>query len=358
MTTQRATAEGNAQHVDQDGVDGPVEEFDAVDAFMGLDKDAPKEPSEDEDEEADAQEDADEGDDQGEDNEGDDDKDVEDADEDATEEKAPETKAKRVAADDDEIVHSHDGKELRVSVKDVKRLVGQEAALTKASMQTSAYNKQLDGELKAQFDGYTALKERVNARWKKFENVDLALYAARLDDASYKVLKADVDEAKADVDFVHNELAKTGEKLRQREYEQLRQNSQNCLKTLKDNTEGNRYHIPEWNDGLYAQLMKFGVEEWGIPLEALQTETSPVAWKLLHNDMATRQATQKKEEVKKTSSEKLKKATPVVKTTPKIRVTKPGGAADNKRDSFEHATQRLARSGSRDDATKAFMALG
>lgn len=357
------TAKGGAirEDVSQQGAQEDDGDFDPVKAFADWDEDEDESNDvEGADDDADShREDPDDQDEDEEDNE-ETSKEEDDSDEDPDEEgdeedpKGAKPKAPRRANDDDEIVYKVGGEEKVVSVKDIRRLAGQEVALNQRGEAVASAQKAVDAQMGAYRDKLVKLVEAQEKRFEEdFGGIDLYLAAQQMKPEAFKMLRADMEAARANIDFLKAEEAAVTEEQRAAGIERFKSSVKNCVDALR-NPE-HKAHVPNWDDNVYHQLCKFGVEELGIPVGDMLSTTEPVLFKLLHLAYAGKQAQQKTETTKKKVVDNKKQAKPTASTTSRVRVVKPGQSGSGKTADRDAKLTKLRRTGDMKLATELFM---
>jgi hypothetical protein len=272
---------------------------------------------------------------------------TEETEEDTTEEAPEEKPAKRVASDDDEVVFTVDGKEQRASIKDLKRLAGQEAALTRKSQEVAALRQHADTEAKAVKARLDKLLENANKRRDQYKDLDFFVLAKdpAFSAEDLKVLRREQEAAEADVKFLTEELKEVQEQDAAKEQEAWQSKAKETFAIL-----GNKEHplsIPDWSLPTYQKMLGFGASAGLDPVE-LQRINDARELKILHMAMSWAEA-----------QSKVKKLKPATSVTPK-KVAKPGSSSaspDEASGDAKGALARLRQSGDVEDAAAAFKAL-
>jgi predicted metal-binding transcription factor (methanogenesis marker protein 9) len=272
------------------------------------------------------QEDADEGDDQ--------DQDPQEADGDEDGDEKNEGEVERKFADETAFIRVKvDGAEHEVSVKDLTRLWGQEASLTRKSQEVAQQNKVIT-ERRSQYE--TALDkmyQKAVERAKPYKNIDLALAAKNLSSEDYMALKADAEAAYNDVKFFEEELKGHIGKVSKEAEEAHAKAATEAVQALT--SKDSPSYIEGWSDTVYADLVEYGAK-MGIPKEQMLNSVSAPSFKILW--MAQQYEKSKAVATKKTTKVVGKK--PINNKGPKSR--------DGDRP--VNAMNRLKKSGSVDDA--------
>lgn len=244
----------------------------------------------------------------------------------------PEKTPAAEASDDHVVKVKVDGEEHQVSVKDLKRLWGQEAALTRKSQEIATLRKQIEDEAAKYNTGLEKLVEKAKARFEPFENQDWIELRHRVDAETYQALRKEAQEAYQDYAFLTQELDGVRQQSQQKAQAQLLEQAKDCLKAIQ-NPES-PHHIADWSPDVYRDLRGFAVQQ-GIPGEAMDTETSPAVLKILHMAMQYSKAQQ-------VATKKLTKASP--------KKTMASKEAPGRDDGERSVKTRFAKSGSLEDA--------
>lgn len=216
---------------------------------------------------------------EGEDSEEDDDEPADDSDddEDSDEEDADEEQEPSVASDDAKVTVEVNGESKEFTVGDLKRLAGQEAALTQKSQEVSNQQKQYEEGLKVQRAGLEEMVNRAAKRFEPYKDVDWNLAAQQYDPDTYTALKEDAKAAYSDMQFFQNELSQLVQRQDQESQQRLQEQAKEAVKILKDPEQG----IPGFNREMFTQLRDYGIE-MGISANDMDKMVHPAAWKLLH----------------------------------------------------------------------------
>lgn len=340
--------------------DGGLDE--AANAFADLwTKDAPGEPSGQDDNKKKPAKDAGEDDQLRSDDEPakqeDDQSDPEGQDEDAPEGKDVEDESEDADEDSDEpkFVESDDvfvkvkvgDKEHNASIRDLKRLFGQEASLTRKSQEVAAARKIIDEQARVHVTALDAMVKRARERFEPFRTADWASAARTLEPEVFEQARAAAQAAHADVAYFEQELAGVVDKARKDAANAHKTAAQACIKALSDPDGG----IEGWNEKVYKEHCAFAIEQ-GLAAEVVDNLTDPAAFKLINMAM---QFSRGKAKVKTAVDEKVK----AKKNAPPKKIVKGSAAPVQKTVSSKKADAALAklkRTGTRDDAADAFAA--
>ena len=224
-----------------------------------------------------------------------DDEDVgtDDEDEDDEEDEEP------LAASDDQIVDINvNGESKQVSVKDLKRLYGQEASLTKKSQDLANQRKQSDESLAQTQLSYQKLLERAEARFKPYADIDMLVASRQMDPDTFAQLRQDAKQAEEDLTFLKEESNTLVSQQQQQFAEQSKEAAANCVKVLQE-------QLPDWGNELYSDIRNYAVKS-GLPQEQVDQYTDPQVIMLINKarlyDQSKQSAKSKKAKAKLTKS--------------------------------------------------------
>jgi len=265
-------------------------------------------------------------------------------------EKDPE-EAPKHADDDLKVVIKVGEEEHQVSVKDLKRLYGQEASLTRKSQAVAEQTKAVVEAREKYVSAMAHEAKKAEARFAEYRKIDWALLQARVARGEvapkqFADLRRDAEASFADykyyVEGVDREMKEVAQTVQKRQAEL----AEACVRELKD--PNSPHHIEGWNAQAYDDLREFAVAQ-GIPSDTINATVDPVIFKLLK--MAKGYV-----EMRKAGEKKLA-MTPKVPVTP-TKVLTPGagqpGVDPSERGKL--AMQRLRKDGKLDDAAAALMA--
>lgn len=310
---------------------------DAEDAFLNRWRsDAPDEPSDDDegateaDDELETVEASDEDDQTEEDTE-----DSEDPEETPVKPKAD----PKYVDDDEAVVRIKVGdEELQASVKDLKRLYGQEAALTKKSQEVAQKRKEVEDQGAKHLVGIQKLYERAVERYKPYADIDMLVASKSLSNEEFAALRNEAGRAYEDVQFLQAELDGFVQNLEAQRQHMIREQAKVAIQTLQDPEQG----IPNWSQETYDSIRDYAVRN-GMPRDVVNNIVDPVIiktlWKAMSYDTGKSVATVKKAKAPK----KVLKSKASSETQ---RFAKTDG---------QKAMNKLRSTGSRDDAANAFL---
>lgn len=260
-----------------------------------------------------------------------DDSEEETEDEDEEESEEP----KKVLEDDAVVKVKVDGEELEVSVKDLKRLYGQEAALTRKSQEAAAKRKEAEA---AALKASTVLQkqyEKAAAKWEPYSKIDYLVAQKQLDADQFAALRAEAQAAYDEFRFISEEADAFVKQTQAQQQQQLQEAAKEAVKVLRD-------AIPDWSPKLYDQIREYAIST-GMDAEVVNNLVDPVAIQLIHKARLFDES--KKIVTKKKVVQQKKVLKPTVTTS--VKDVKANGAAKQK--------AKLQSSGSVDDAASLFL---
>lgn len=283
-----------------------------------------------------------------------DDLELEDPDEDETEDDSEETDEDEdddeddepLAASDDQIVDiAVNGESKQVSVKDLKRLYGQEASLTKKSQDLATQRKQSEEQLAQTQMSYQKLLERAEARYKPYADIDMLVASREMDAETFSQLRQDAKQAEDDLKFLQEESGQLVSQAQQQHQEATRVAAADCVKVLQE-------QLPDWGNELYADIRDYAVKS-GLPKDQVDQYTDPQVIMLINKarlyDQSKESANSKKAKakLKKSKSGKKvlssKKAPPSKKTIQKAKQQKQMDSLSSAKDLDDIADALMSR---------------
>ncbi len=236
------------------------------------------------------------------------------------------------ASDDAKVRVSVDGAEHEVSVKDLKRLWGQEASLTRKSQEVAEQRKVIDTKRSQYETALNTMYQKAVERAKPYAQIDFALAAKNLSSEDYAALKKDAQTAFEEVRYFEQEMTQHVERQSKEAQESHKKAAEEAVKQITD--ESSPFHIPGWSEDVYADLREYGVK-MGIPREVMDNSTSAPSFKILwmaqQYEKGKQVATQKKTKVvgKKTLNAKGPKETGDDRVIERMNRLKKSGSVDD-----------------------------
>ena len=231
----------------------------------------------------------------------------EDEDEDDEEDEEP------LAASDDQIVDiAVNGESKKVSVKDLKRLYGQEASLTKKSQDLATQRKQSEEQLAQTQMSYQKLLERAEARYKPYADIDMLVASREMDAETFSQLRQDAKQAEDDLKFLQEESGQLVSQAQQQHQQATREAAADCVKVLQE-------QLPDWGNELYSDIRDYAVKS-GLPKDQVDQYTDPQVIMLINKarlyDQSKQSANSKKAKAKLKKSKSGKKVLSSKKAPP------------------------------------------
>jgi hypothetical protein len=248
--------------------------------------------------------------------------------------------------DDHKVKVPVDGEEREFTFGQLKRLAGQEAALTRKSQEVATTRKTLEDQSAAYLARQTKLLERARAKYEPLSKIDL-LAASKDPNVTQEELIAarnTIQAAYEEVQFLEQDLSAFTADLQKAQAAELRAQAQEAIKVLSDPEKG----IEGFNQPMYQEICSFAVES-GLPAELVNNLVDPSIIKLLN---MARLYAKGKTQVQSAKSDKKKAPKRIVKGTASAETTK----KTVKTAKAAEPMKRLQKSGSTDDAADAFMA--
>lgn len=182
-------------------------------------------------------------------------------------------------APDDAVVRVKVGEEeFQLKVADLKRLAGQEAALTRRAQEIARLRREAETVREQYRVALQAMVERAQNRLKQYQGIDLAEAAKVLTKDEYAQLVKDMREAEQEVKFLTEELTHVEQKRAQEMQARMVEAAKECVKALTD--PASPTYIPDWGPQTYRELCEFAVSQ-GVPREVIANEVNPVALRIV-----------------------------------------------------------------------------
>lgn len=260
-------------------------------------------------------------------------------------EETTDTKAKKptvIESEDALVKIKVDGQEVTASIKDLKRLYGQEASLTRKSQEAAQIKQKAEESGQKYVAGLESLLERAKEQAAPYANINF-LALTKDPNVSSEELAALSDAANKAFDnvrYLESELDGVIKTANEQRQQQLMVAAKEAIKVLTDPKTG----IPGWNEQLYNDIRRFAVDS-GMNEQVVNEMVDPTAFKILHMAMQYQKG--------KTAVTKTKKVdkTPkrIIKGTPDETIKK--SKTSQKTDAFKRARE----TGHVDDAAEAFL---
>jgi len=194
---------------------------------------------------------------------------------DADEDNDDEDELESQFADDDAMVEvTVDGKVVQQSVKELKRLAGQEASLTRKSQETASKRKEADEAINKNHAVFQTLLQKAEEKYKPYSEVDMLLASKTMDADDFALLRKEAQDAETELRFLREEADKFYSDVQTQNQQALRDAAKQAVEVLQND-------IPEWSDDLYNDIRAYAMEQ-GMDEATVNTIVDPTAIKILH----------------------------------------------------------------------------
>lgn len=253
-----------------------------------------------------------------------------------------EESAKKVASDDDEVEIKVGDDTLKASVKDLKRLYGQEAALTRKAQELSAVRKGVETQGLKATATLQKLYQSALDKAKQFDGIDLFKANRELPPEVFEILQKDMKDAKDQVAFFEQEIDGFFKEVQAAQMETVKEQAKAAVQVLQEK-------IPQWSGELYDEIRNYAVDK-GMPVELVNSIVEPSAIILIHEAMLYNKAKLRAQKAKSAVKKAVKKAVPK-------KVLKSSGNPVNVATKKGEAIKKMRQSGGDiDSAAAAFLA--
>ena len=116
------------------------------------------------------------------------------------------SEAKKTLDDDAEVEIKVDNEVKKVSVKELKRLWGQEAALTRKSQEVAAKRKEMDATEQKLAVSLEKLYNKAKDKWEPYSKIDMLVASKQLDADQFAALRAEAQAAYEEFSRAMDEL--------------------------------------------------------------------------------------------------------------------------------------------------------
>lgn len=248
-----------------------------------------------------------------------------------------------VSLSDDTVVELVvDGETKQASLKDLKRLYGQEASLTRKSQETANQKKEATEALQRADASLQAMLKRAEERYKPYQEVDMLLASRQMEAEDFAALRAEAQAAESDLKFLTEEANSFYSEVQQKQAMQQQENAKQCIEVLQRD-------LPDWSTDLYNDIRKHAIGN-GLPEDAVNNYTDPNVIKILHKAMMY----DKSKKVAKTK--KANKAPTKILRSKKAPPTKTDQRISKQKAAQEKLRNSPSRGNDIDDIAEALMA--
>lgn len=266
---------------------------------------------------------------------------TEDDTEDGDDEKSSNEKPDAKPVTDDDIVEiTVDGETKRASVRELKRLFGQEAALTRKSQEVAETRKAVEQDRSKYAAGLDAMVQRAREAFEPYAKIDFLVAQQRMDPEAFAQLRQDAQRAHETLKFLEGELGSFVQESETKARAELQERAKEAVRVLQDPEKG----IPGWNNALYDEIRTHSIGQ-GLTPEIVNTIVDPAAikilWKAMRYDKVQQSA---KEKVQrkisaptkpiKTQARDPRDASAATRRDALVAMRKSGGTLDSAADAF------------------------
>jgi hypothetical protein len=259
--------------------------------------------------------------------------------------KAPKEPQKKYVEDDENtyVKIKVGEEEHEVPAKELKRLFGQEAALTRRSQEVAEQRKSAEAETAKAIATLDVLAKRADEALQPYTQVNWQEAAKHLSDEEFKALQGEAQRAWDNAKFLKEELGGFMNQVSQKQQAERATVAKQTVTELTDQASPN--YIEGWSQKTYDDLRSFAIKE-GVDKAIVNNVIDAPIIKLMHMAMLYKKGSTNVQTVKP-----KKGPTKVVKTS-----TSPSSSRSTQATTATKAMQKLRNSGSMDDATNAFLA--
>lgn len=232
-----------------------------------------------------------------------------------------------------------DGQELTVSVKDLKRLYGQEASLTRKSMELATRRKDAEEVGTAYATGLARLVQMAEDEYRPYANIDFLVAAKELNAEELKALREEANSKYQKYQFLTQELSSFTQQHGQYQTKLAHEQAAQTIAELSDPTTG----IPNWGPQLYEEVGNYAIAK-GMRPEVFASILDAPSLRMLYDAYRF---------------DRAKKVTTKKKASTPQKVLKSSASPDTARfgnDKGKSSMSKLRQTGSRDDAVSALLA--
>lgn len=192
----------------------------------------------------------------------------EEAEEDEDEDEDEEEEVEEIELSDDTLVDIVvDGEQQQASIKDLKRLYGQEQSLTRKSQETARLRKEAESSLEKTHAVMQRMLEQAEERYKPYADIDMMLASKQMSDTDFAQLRKEAKEANDNLKFLKEEADGFYRDVQQQQQQQLQQQAADAVKVLTK-------EIPDWSNAMYNDIRAYAVSQ-GLPQQMVDTIVDP-----------------------------------------------------------------------------------
>ena len=240
--------------------------------------------------------------------------------------------------DEAEVEVMVDGDARKVSVSELKRLYGQEAALTRKSQETAKQRKDAEAAMEKSHVVFQKMLQKAQERYKPYAEVDMLVASRSMATEDFAQLRKEAQEAHDNLRFLSEEADAFYGSVKEQQAAAQQEAAKQCVKTLQEN-------IPDWSNQLYNDIRGYAISQ-GLPEEQVNTYVDPTVITLINKARLYDQG-------KQVATTKKKAAT----TKKVLRSKRSPDPKASKKAQAEKARQQMIKNGGRDldDITAAIL---
>jgi hypothetical protein len=209
-----------------------------------------------------------------------------------------------VLSDDAQVEIQVNGETVQASVKDLKRLYGQEAALTRKSQEVATQRKNAEEAVSKSNVVLQKMLEKAQAKFKPYQEVDMLVASKTMSTEDFAQLRKEYKEVEDEYKFLTEEANVFYKDLQNQQQTQLQAAAKECVKVLQE-------EVPNWSNQLYNDIRGYAISI-GLPENEVNQYVDPKVIQLINKarlyDQGKKVATVKKKNTKSTKILRSKKA--------------------------------------------------
>lgn len=249
-------------------------------------------------------------------------------------------KEKKLVEDDEALVKVVvDGQELEVSVKELKRLAGQEASLTRKSMELAARRKDAEEIGMYHAQGLARLVQMAEEEYAPYADIDFNIAAKELSTEEYTALREEALAKYQKYQYLTSELNNYQAQFSDYRSRMMQEQAAATINELSNPETG----IKGWGPKLYEEIGQYAISK-GMRPEVFSNIVDAPSLRILHDAYRLEKAKALATKKKATAPQKVLKSTAAPDTS-RFDSNKPNAALS-----------KLKQSGKRDDAVSAILA--
>lgn len=155
-------------------------------------------------------------------------------------------------SDDTEVDIIVDGEAQKVSIKNLKRLHGQEASLTRKSQEVAQRRKEADDAISKSNVILDAMIKKAQERYKPYQEVDMLVASKTMSDNDFAQLRKEAKSAQDDLNFLTKEADGLYKDLQEQQKVAMQNAAKECVKVLQE-------EVPNWSNSLYNDIRGYAI---------------------------------------------------------------------------------------------------